>query len=97
MNRDDGTIRTIPDLEVITDREVALLDREAEVLARYAPPLRPELLRRWRHGELKVDHGQLVDASKAAQRIRSAADKHAHRKRRRHDAAVSRTKNRRRK
>jgi len=96
VNTDTGAIRPLPPDEVVTDREVELLEREVRVLARYQPEYRPELLRRWRAGLLMLDHGELVDASKAAQRIRSAKEAYAHRKRRRHEAAESRARNRKR-
>jgi hypothetical protein len=102
VNPETGTIRAIPDRERPAPRELALSEVEARVLERYLPELRTEILRRWRAGAYRValtaDGPELVTTAKGREQnqIRETLATWKAKKARRHQAALSRAKNRRR-
>jgi hypothetical protein len=100
MNRDDGRIRAIPDQEQPTPREIVITEVERKVLETYKAEYRPELLTRWRDGRLQLrvtsEGPKLVEVlTRQQRRHQQVREKFEHKKRRRHEAALSRARNRR--
>ena len=100
MNTDDGQIRQLQPLEQPAPKEIAINDFERRVLESYKPAYRTELLTRWRDGRLKVketpEGPKLVDVLTRQQRRHAqVTEQFEHKKRRRHQAALSRARNRR--
>lgn len=98
MDTTTGALRELSAELPVRPSEVEITAEEADVLDRYEPALRPQLLRQWRNGELVVDPDTQRFVPKGttdprvAEKVRAASDAWDRAKARKHAKAVARSK-----